>query len=363
MNTRLPPRPSIADIMDESLDYLSEEDCDAIQAEMSKHLDILEKNARKNIESIARVPILRHYIRQLGFAGDPAAEARAFQNTQAWHAEGERWHAVLQLTSCGLPAPEGYTPLLGTVEHRIPEKYPGQAAWMAVGAAAMLRFEGQVYLWKVAMEALADAADLPPHVIDRQLLPFPYMFWSRDVARGDKQDPHGENNWLFLAHAPLGLRVIGDCVRYEDGQVVPYIQMVDIPYGNRWPDDIHPSVQDGVGRILKRISFLNSKYVDPTPERLPRTFRRPTKDDRKQETRRPEPLIRVVKLRREAQEVVDQYHDDQRTGRKYTGRWWVSGHHRAQWYPSRNAHEVIWIQPYLKGTGDVLPGRVYAVER
>jgi hypothetical protein len=30
----------------------------------------------------------------------------------------------------------------------------------------------------------------------------------------------------------------------------------------------------------------------------------------------------------------------------------VNGHVRAQWYPSEQAHRLIWIAPYLKGPED-----------
>jgi hypothetical protein len=37
------------------------------------------------------------------------------------------------------------------------------------------------------------------------------------------------------------------------------------------------------------------------------------------------------------------------TGRAYQHRWWVRGHWRNAWYPSRNTHRPIWIHAHIKG--------------
>lgn len=41
--------------------------------------------------------------------------------------------------------------------------------------------------------------------------------------------------------------------------------------------------------------------------------------------------------------------DDDRAARRYTCRWMVKGHWRQQWYPSRQVHRPIWINPHIKG--------------
>jgi hypothetical protein len=50
----------------------------------------------------------------------------------------------------------------------------------------------------------------------------------------------------------------------------------------------------------------------------------------------------------------------------WSHRWIVRGHWRQQWYPSDQAHRVLWIPPYIKGPEDrpiqVRPA-VYAVSR
>jgi hypothetical protein len=41
--------------------------------------------------------------------------------------------------------------------------------------------------------------------------------------------------------------------------------------------------------------------------------------------------------------------DDDGAAREYTCRWMVKGHWRQQWYPSRQVHRPIWINPHIKG--------------
>jgi hypothetical protein len=51
-------------------------------------------------------------------------------------------------------------------------------------------------------------------------------------------------------------------------------------------------------------------------------------------------------------------------GVEWKHKWWVSGHYRAQWYPSDKSHKVIWIAPFLKGPEDApLLEKIYTVVR
>jgi hypothetical protein len=61
--------------------------------------------------------------------------------------------------------------------------------------------------------------------------------------------------------------------------------------------------------------------------------------------------VTVLKLRRtrhrhEDDEVIDG------EGVVWTHRWAVSGHWRAQWYPTLKTHRQLWIAPYIKGPDD-----------
>lgn len=78
-----------------------------------------------------------------------------------------------------------------------------------------------------------------------------------------------------------------------------------------------------------------------------------------------EPLIRVVELRRKANQ--GKASEDDPKAIAWTHQWVVSGHWRQQPYPSKDTTQPIWIMPYVKGPGDkpLKPPRakVFAVVR
>jgi hypothetical protein len=66
-----------------------------------------------------------------------------------------------------------------------------------------------------------------------------------------------------------------------------------------------------------------------------------------------DPTVRYIDLRRARTEPADRTDDEHRvSGREYQHRWIVRGHWRNQWYPSRNDHRPIWIDPHLAGPED-----------
>lgn len=66
-----------------------------------------------------------------------------------------------------------------------------------------------------------------------------------------------------------------------------------------------------------------------------------------------DPTVRYIDLRRARTEPSERPDDDtaNRT-RNYRHRWIVRGHWRNQYYPSRNDHRPIWIDPHLAGPDD-----------
>lgn len=81
-------------------------------------------------------------------------------------------------------------------------------------------------------------------------------------------------------------------------------------------------------------------------EPLPRAMRRRAA----REGRSPAP-VRVVRIRDRAH--APQPREDEDSGaRTYHVRWTVRGHWRRQWYPSRQEHRPVWINPHVKGPSD-----------
>lgn len=292
---------------------------------------------------IASGPVFRQYINHL----DSSKRGMLPRNRFAWHAEGERQYAAAMIAMVGQPGGPKMQSLGGDTF----------ADDLALGAA-MVILQAQVFLWSEEIEAIANETPLPPHIISRDVLPFPLMFWSREVAHVSEQ---GETNWLFIMHHADGIRCIADLTRSSDDCTM---LVGDIPYGAKYPDDFSddPSYQ-GVTAFLGRLAFLASPYIVPTEEHLPRAWRREAQRNGALASIA-DPLIRVVRLRRDAQENVDRQRQDAASGVERKSHWWVSGHFRAQWYPSKEAHEVIWIAPYLKGDlAKPLAEKIYKVVR
>ncbi len=66
-----------------------------------------------------------------------------------------------------------------------------------------------------------------------------------------------------------------------------------------------------------------------------------------------DPTVRYIDLRRARTEPTDRADDENRaSSREYRHRWVVRGHWRNQWYPSRNDHRPIWIDPHFAGPED-----------
>ncbi|WP_424187647.1 hypothetical protein ACOBQX_07575 [Actinokineospora sp. G85] len=66
-----------------------------------------------------------------------------------------------------------------------------------------------------------------------------------------------------------------------------------------------------------------------------------------------DPTVRYIDLRRARIEPSDRPDDDVGKGtREYRHRWIVRGHWRNQYYPSRNDHRPIWIDPHFAGPED-----------
>lgn len=214
------------------------------------------------------------------------------------------------------------------------------------------------YLWSCAVSDLVKAAPLPDHVIGRELLPWPFMFWSEEVAY-DVVGSDVTTNWTALMDSVTGVNLFCD----ETADTGMRIVSGGIKYGTRFPGDLaaHPAAIQAQRRWLQRLAFLRSPYVESDQVRLPRAWRRAMRAAGVTTDYADSP-VHVVRLRRAAQQAVEAHAASRHV--EWTHQWWVSGHYRAQWYPSKEAHEVIWIAPHLKGPPDApVASTVYAVTR
>lgn len=272
-------------------------------------------------------------------------------NTLPWHAEGERQHAACYLALCGHPEGPTLVDGNGALE-------PSEAQSVGVTAASAA-LHGSLYLWRREIEDVADAAPLPKHIVSANAMQHSVMFWSRDSAR--IFDDGGENNWLLLIRKPGGIDVFGDATYNREKRVE--IRFSQVQFGKVYPDGYLTDEVDSVRIILARLAFLNSPYVGAAAEKLPRAWRR-SASRLGASALGHDPSIRVVQLRRDARENLRRDGESGAHSVEWKHQWWVSGHYRAQWYPSEEAHKVIWIASHLKGPADLpVAQKVYAVVR
>jgi hypothetical protein len=295
------------------------------------------KMARKLAINIENNPLFGQYISHIN-------RSHTQLNTEPWHAMGERLNAAWVLLHAMLP--ENKIPVQG-IRH-------GPYSQNVLGLAQIV-MRATPYLWSDKMEKLADAAPLPKHVVNRNIMPHPVMFWSRESAYVSEE---GDNNWICVFYTSGQRIVIVGDISNKEGTKKEII-VGHITLGHTWPTDYNNDQY--VGRVLKRCAFLNSPYIDQESHRLQRHHRRQL-DRAGFAEKQIEERIHVVKLRHRV--VAGEHKQTPHEATEWKHKWWVSGHYRAQWYPSEKAHQVIWIAPYLKGPEDApLLEKIYSVER
>jgi hypothetical protein len=275
------------------------------------------------------------------------------QNTQGWMALAEKLFAALGVAELGLR---------GETDSMVPAE-----KWVSVKDAIMVfsrLLPATPYLWLNQIDNMVRESPLPRHVIGRDLLPEPFMFWSRQtafpVSGSEIPDDTFESNWTLVTDEESAVVVVNDLISVRPGDSFN-ITSWSIPYGKTFPDDFKEEggERQSVEYILQCLAFLSSPYTTTERSGIPRSIRRRAGLEREEE---PED-IRTVILRRavgkmgrrppaEQQDVDWQHH------------WWVKGHYRAQWRPSVKTHRVTWIAPYIKGPLDKpLLEKVYKVAR
>jgi hypothetical protein len=302
-----------------------------------------EKQIREVMARLLDHPFVRDNTRRARAAKERGDELSP-TNTEPWQAIGEKYTAA-SLCFGSLLADGRAILSWASNEHRRQQIHPGREGVRIATA--------QTYLWREAMRDLAIAAPLPTHKIARDLLPHPAMFWSWETAHGDD---NRLTDWLGLFEAGDQIDLIWNATEQGGDDVRIVLCRGTIRFGQVWPTDFADDRRGMIEIVLKLCAFLKSAVTEAKPERLPRAQRREL-----QREERPEEPVSVVKLRRRYGRE-----GDGAEGRdvEWKHQWWVTGHYRAQWYPSLNAHKVIWLAPYVKGPRDKpLLEHVYSVER
>jgi hypothetical protein len=201
------------------------------------------------------------------------------------------------------------------------------------------------YLWKSAIYEASIASPMPRHVVSKDVLPHPTMWWTfEDSIRLEGTEPGEYADMDGFLVADVGDRFYTATVGSKGDRA--WMRLDSIEYGQTYPDDwTNPENPRGV---LAMLSFLNSPYIPKRSERLPRPFRRSLERSGWAETKAAE--VHFVDLRQEAK---PDEHLPATESATWSHRWLVRGHHRAQWYASSQSHKVIWVAPYVKGPADL----------
>lgn len=307
-------------------------------------IDGIVKHRVKLLEFLQSNPLFTQYAQHINH---PVRQL----NTAPWQAMGERNYAAWL---CAMAATHEGIKVYGVRDDVDRESTLVASAFMILNATP--------YLWSDPMEKLADAAPLPKHVVSRNVMPNPAMFWSRESAYRGKDQLNGvmcENNWIAVIYSGNYMIMIGDWFDIEKQELTLCHHM--IPFGKTWPMDYNNDNEIAV--VLKRCAFLASPYVDSNPLRLAHHHRRQMERAHIPPAQRDEP-IHVVKLRHKAVNKPQPPQPGEPNPVDWKHQWWVQAHYRAQWYPSEEAHKVIWIAPFLKGpAGLPVLEKVYAVVR
>jgi hypothetical protein len=211
------------------------------------------------------------------------------------------------------------------------------------------------YLWLQKVDELASEADLPAHTITRDLLPDPVMYWSFEDALGPSD---ARIDWMLIRTSPHGYEVW--CPQADDVRRPGSIMLTGmlVGYGKRWPEDFRGPSGDLAEFLLKRLAFVNSKYVDVPKVMAHRSVRRAVEREIKPGmVKPPEDLAAyVVHLREREQPTVVGAEPGNGPNREYKHHWWRRAHNRVI-HRGTEQERVTWVQRHLCGDPNLPPVR------
>jgi hypothetical protein len=219
---------------------------------------------------------------------------------------------------------------------------------------------------------------LRAHVSDSLMRAKPFLWepeiwgtaWSMDVpdiAIGEDSVP-AHPHYFSLTRDYFGFENPGEPVRYirwvafwtspfnsNGGRIAWFVQCIGAHhsdhtasvygiYFGRSVSEIPEPHSGNLKKVLALKAFADSPALAKEVVHAPRPMRR-------RSSIRETPPATFVTLRKIAQTgAVTDIHDT--STRNYSTRWLVSGHMRAQWYPSTSSHRLIYIAPHVKGPID-----------
>jgi len=234
------------------------------------------------------------------------------------------------------------------------------ARWRGADLLSREAIKAVPHLWSRVGWSKATELDMPQHVISPRSLPLPSTWHTFAYLSGSHSDARTEVLDGVLIHDLKTKMAVADFWSIRAGRLwETRVGLSQIPYGSVWPDDFAGRPRK-IRQTLQLLAFLSSPFIPRTHERMSRAARRQVA--RKGADVDAEDTVTFVLLRRMAEGRRNE--PETETEVEWKHRWLVSGHLRAQWYPSEGAHHLIWIAPYVKGPEDApLLEHVYRVAR
>jgi len=291
-----------------------------------------------------------------------------WRNTEAWMALAEKYVTTFTAAmTLGMPPSKDFPSLMYFDPHMI-------AAWpddtrahrsQAMGLYLARALHDSVpYLWTEKCDQMAAEPDLPEHHVTRGLTPHPAMFWSFETALGV---PEARIDWMLILETARGYEVWcpqADDIK-RDGTVM--ITGAVIPYGAKWPDTLANQPSGDLAQfLLKRLAFLNSKYVETPRMRPHRSLRRDVERNLKPHHEQPPDAdygAFVVHLR--SPEPRPALHDFDGPMRDFKRQhcWWRRAHTRVIFRKTPNERAVYVSAALCGDTNLPLIRKTYVVDK
>jgi hypothetical protein len=300
----------------------------------------VQRMMREMGEKLLTSPLARRYMARANALGDPGS--RIHSPSDVFGEREARVGSILLLYAHGEE--------LGVHSMPFDRVFP-----MAIRAMM-----ASPYLWTDVCYKTARAMEVPEHRLSPALLSEARMWWTFetgwDFAATDDESGGSFDAWLLSDEGDgFSLYIFG-----QDDAGRPEVREFGYQYGMPFPSGIPEAHRATSTSPIAMASFLNSPYIPKRVDRMDRAGRRASVRHYGEE--HDDDHVTFVDLRRIKTRQPGEGEESISIDWKH--RWVVSGHLRAQWYPSENAHHLIYIAPYMKGPEDApLLEHTYRVKR
>jgi len=230
-------------------------------------------------------------------------------------------------------------------------------------------YKASTYLLRDRIIPFMAAHELPNHIVSRSIMPSPSMYITTEISGVLVPNLDTDIRWgsVLVMIGDVGIMTVwfgGYIIDEEKGYLSSHnaeiiyrrFDVIDKPYPSD-SETLHFKF------MLQLFAFMKSKISSNVLIKPTRVLRR-----RVQKMGMPNTdlNVNVFNLREKINPSTNLNYDN-KNKLEHDYRWIVQGHYRAQWYPSEQAHHLIWIDEFFKGPEDKpikpIKPRVYTVGR